>query len=231
MFLFVSLGLTAFTVTVLIDPNTLPIRHVAVSGNLQHVSPDEVRNIVRDNIAAGFLGVDVDEINAAIVKLPWIRDVSVRRVWPDTLKVIPVEQTALARWDDGGLVNMHGERFMARPDSYPDGLPLFHGPDNSESYITGVYISANRILSGEGQKIAEVILDTRRAVRLKLENEIELIMGRTNNYELLRKFCRIYNRLFSGKSDDMDRVDLRYTNGFAVHWKVGHFPHNKIQGG
>jgi len=231
IFLLVSLGLTAFTVTVLLDPQTLPIRHVVVSGNFQHISPDEIRNIVQDNIKAGFLGIDVDEINTEVIKLPWVQDVSVRRIWPDTLKVMPVEQTALARWNNGGLVNVNGERFMARAESYPGGLPLFHGPDNSESYITGIYITANRILSREGQKIVEVILDTRRAVRLKLESEIELVMGRTNNYVLLRQFSRNYNRLFSEKSGDMDRVDLRYTNGFAVHWKISHFPHNKIQGG
>jgi len=230
-FITVSLGLIAFAVVVLLDPQTLPIKHIEVTGNFKNISPDKIRKIVQGKISGGFLAVDVAEINVAVIKLPWVQDVSVRRVWPDTLNIVPVEQIALAQWDKGGLVNAKGERFMAATESYPDGLPVFDGPDNSEHYMTGVYLASSRILSHEGQKVTNVMLDKRRALRLRLDNDIELVIGRANNMELLRQFSGIYNKALSEKSGTIDRVDLRYTNGFAVHWKVTHFPQNKIKGG
>jgi len=71
----------------------------------------------------------------------------------------------------------------------------------------------------------------RNTVDWWLDNGIELVMGRTNNLKLLKQYSGIYNKVLSEKSGNMDSVDLRYTNGFSVHWKDNHLPQNKIQGG
>ncbi|NOY72566.1 MAG: hypothetical protein GXP14_09350, partial [Gammaproteobacteria bacterium] len=67
-------------------------------------------------------------------------------------------------------------------------------------------------------RIAWLEQDERHAIKLGLNRGTSLLLGRKNEMLRLKRFVDVYKKSFKEKSRGMDRVDLRYSNGFAVQW-------------
>lgn len=205
-------------------PETLPVRVVRLIGHPVHLEPEALRAIIAPRVANGFLRVDVAGVQQALEALPWVERCSVRRVWPDRIEVAVTEQTAMARWSAGGLVNPAGERFAAEASEWPRPLPELGGPDETNSLVAGQYRRFRQILEPVGLSIAGVAMDARRAWRVRLEDGIEILLGRSDQEHRLERFAHIYPKALASRAGAIARVDLRYTNGFAVAWRDGQTP-------
>lgn len=214
------LGLSAWGVTVLRDPATLPLKTVRVEGAFTHVSKQELQQAVTDAVSGGFLTVNVAAIRAAAQRLPWVRDASVRRVWPDALRVNVTEQIPVANWGGQGLVNADGEIFTPPAASFPPNLPELRGPQGSAPAVLAQYRAMDKTLAPLGLRIARLELDERRAWRATLDNGMELMLGRADAYARLLRFAQVYHGLLAAQAPRVARVDLRYSNGLAVRWKT-----------
>jgi len=53
-----------------------------------------------------------------------------------------------------------------------------------------------------------------------LDSRLELALGRTDKDRRLQRFIKVFPVLFAGKVENLMRVDLRYSNGFAAHWRA-----------
>lgn len=213
-----ALGLGAI-VSWLAEPANLPVRTVRVEGELQHVAAEALRAAVLPHAEAGFLRVDIERVRAAVEQLPWVHSAQVRRAWPDTLLVQLREQQVLARWGDGGLVNPEGGVFRPEPVLAADGLPLLRGPDGTAPMLTSQFITLQQALAPLQLNIVAVTMDERRAWKLALDNGMELMLGRNEHPARVERFVRAWPRILGPRSATVARVDLRYTNGFAVQWR------------
>jgi len=215
------LAIVGWGATRLAAPTTLPIRQIRLEGSFAHVDADRVRALVAEHVHGGFFGVDVAGVQAAVEGLAWVAHASVRRVWPDTLAIELDEQRPLARWAGGGLVNASGTVFRPASKSYPAHLPVFAGPADTASMLASRYHQVRQLLAPLGLKVVRVSLDKRRAWRLTLANHIELVLGREDSQARLRRFAEVYPKVLAPRVGNIVRVDLRYTNGFAVAWRHG----------
>ena len=202
----------------LLDPQTLPVRSLELTGRFQHIAPEAVRQAVRPYTGDGLLRLDIDAVRRAVQGLAWVRSASVRRAWPDAVAVRVTEHQAVARWAGGGLINGAGERFMPSAAD-GQGLPVFEGPAGTVGELTRRYREMQRALSPLGLSIGRVALDARRSWRLRLEGGVELVLGRDRQYERLLRFVRVYGQALAERKQRIERVDLRYTNGLAVRWQ------------
>ncbi|MBI3343453.1 MAG: cell division protein FtsQ/DivIB [Gammaproteobacteria bacterium] len=202
------------------DPATLPIRAVKVEGRFTHVTAQALQQAVADAATGGFLSVDVDAIRRAALSLPWVHSVGVRRVWPDTLRLTVTEQTAVARWGEQSLINSNGDVFTPDPSSFPPGLPELRGPAGTEDAVLSRYRAMNEILAPLKLRITRMELDERRAWRLSMDGGMELVLGREQAEERLQRFINIYPALQAAEPPGIARVDMRYSNGFALQRKV-----------
>ena len=75
-----------------------PLREVKIDGQLNHVSREQVKLIVGKHLKGNFFTLDLTKARDAFEKLPWARNVSLRRRWPDQLEVVVEEHQELARW-------------------------------------------------------------------------------------------------------------------------------------
>ena len=203
----------------LMDPQTLPLQQVKLEAPFNKVSKQQLHKVVSAQVKAGFFSVDVDAITAAVDALPWVDTVEVRRVWPDTLHVTVNEQVALARWRDQALVNVRGELFYPAAESFPAGMVELHGPDNSVANMALQFSVFNRALEQTGLNMKRVVLSQRRAWELELNDSITVVLGRGDMEMRLQRFVQFYPQLLA-KADNVKRIDMRYTNGFAVQWRV-----------
>ena len=112
-----------------------PLKAVSVEGELTHVTREQLKLIVGRHLRGNFFTLDLVQARVAFQKLPWVRNVSVRRRWPDRLEVTVEEHRELARWGDIALVNSYGELFHAASDSE---LPVFYGPGDGVREVVAV---------------------------------------------------------------------------------------------
>jgi cell division protein FtsQ len=202
------------------DPATLPIRAVKVEGRFTHVTAQALQQAVADAATGGFLSVDVDAIRRAALSLPWVHSVAVQRVWPDTLRLTVTEQIAVARWGEQGLINSDGDVFIPDPSSFPPGLPELRGPAGTEDAVLSQYRAMNQALAPLKLRITRLELDERRAWRLTMEGGMELMLGREQAEARLQRFINIYPALQAAEPPGIARVDMRYSNGFALQRKI-----------
>src|SRR3990167_5816001 len=124
-----------------------PLREVKVNGELHHVTREQLKLIVSRHLRGNFFTLDLVQTREAFQKLPWVRNVSVRRRWPDRLEVTVEEHKELARWGDIALVNSYGELFHAASDSE---LPVFYGPGDGVREVTERYAEFSALLKPAG---------------------------------------------------------------------------------
>ena len=198
-----------------------PFRQVKVAGPFHHVSAARVRNIVAPLAAKGFFATDVGAIHDALQALPWVERAAVRRVWPDQLQVTLTEQVAVARWGERDLLNPRGELFRPAPDTLPVGLPRLQGPGGSAPQVLARWRVMEAYFAPLGRKVAVLTLDRRRSWQARLDNGIRLALGKDRPVQRLSRFLRYYPRLAAGREADIEAVDLRYANGFAMRWRKG----------
>ncbi len=67
--------------------------------------------------------------------------------------------------------------------------------------------------------VVELDLTPRLAWYMRLNNGLQIVLGRDNIDTRLQRFIEAYAQLFANRVSDVDYVDLRYSNGFAVKWK------------
>ena len=201
------------------NPAVLPLEVVRIDGRFSHLERDDIVQAVSDAVRGNFFTVDVEAVRDAALQLPWVERVSVRRVWPGTLDMKVEEQQPLARWGKTSLVNRRGEVFTPPRESIPAGLPRLSGQEGSAPAVVARYREIGRRLGELGLRIERLTLDSRQAWRLWLEGGLELDLGRADLERRLNRFIRIYPRLSREAGQRMKRVDLRYTNGFAVLWE------------
>lgn len=192
-----------------------PLKRVDVKGDLRHVTYQQVNYIVTREFKGNFFTLDLAQVGKGFQKLPWVRNVSVRRQWPDTLEVTLEEHVELARWAGGGLVNTRGEVFQAASNSQ---LPEFNGLAGSEKEMTELYSQFKSVLAPLKLKPVSLNMSQRRAWQVKLDSGISLELGRDHPGARLQKFVRVFDATIARMPQAVAYVDLRYPNGFAVRF-------------
>lgn len=217
--LILALGVSiSWGVTWVRNPNNMPLRSVQVEGEFRKLNAEELQHAVAEAARGGFFTVNVDAVRRAAESLPWVASARVRRVWPDALQLHVVEQRAAARWGEAGLLNMRGQLFAPDAASIPARLPRLSGPEESRRRVMEAYITMTAVLQPLGQRVAELHLDPRRSWLLRLDSGVELRLGSVNEIARLERFVRVYPTVFAARQAELNKVDLRYSNGFAVRW-------------
>ena len=200
----------------LLDPAAFPIKKIAIEGEFRYLMPEHLERAVSQAIDAGFFRVDVAAVRERILTEPWVYDAAVQRIWPDMLRVSITEQSAVARWGKYGLLNGKADIFVPDAGNTPDGLAVLDGPLGAEEEVLNRYLAMRRELGRVGLSVATLSLSARRAWQLEIEDGATLIIGRDAVAERLVRFTRAYETVLKPRWLRIARVDLRYTNGFAI---------------
>ena len=67
---------------------------------LHYVSPGAVRSAIAGRFKGNFFTVDLDDARELFESVPWVRHATVRRIWPNVLRVQIEEQQPLALWNE-----------------------------------------------------------------------------------------------------------------------------------
>jgi len=239
LLLLVILGLAGIWLYLKVNnPATLPITKVRALGDFSFVTEEMLHAALQQKIVGkdtvvdelfekqGFFTIDVESIKKRIETIEWVKQASVQRVWPDTLVIEVLEHKPVAYWGTKGLVSETGKVFKPDNTTFPQGLPKFEMTnalttnltENNAEKCLRYYRDASEIFSAINVKVVKVEFNTRQALTLKLNNGVELNLGRRNKLYRMQKFAQVYSTLRE-RIGLIERIDMRYTNGFSVKWK------------
>lgn len=206
------------------NSDTLPILHVTVEGELINTEKQALIEAVTPYVTGSFLDVNVAGIREAGEALPWVAQIQVRRVWPDTLHLMVKEHQAIARWNANGLVNTRGEVFYPDKQKMPEGLIHLFGPDGNSELMARQLVTIQQSVNSLGLRVKSLTMDERRSWQVTFTDEMQLQLGRAASEQRLARFVRVFEGPLASYRELIEIVDMRYTNGLAVVWKNGKQP-------
>jgi len=189
-----------------------PIRHVAFAGDTGRIARADLDAFAQSVQGLHPNGASLDAVREAARRIPWVRDASVRRRFPDAIEVRFEAHEPLARWADGGLVSTRGEVFTAEHAAF---LPLFKGPGGAASRMAQAYPGLAKAIAPLAAAIVELRMSARGAWQVVLDSGLTLELGREDIVARIERFVAASPRLPAGALDGKV-ADLRYANGFAM---------------
>jgi cell division protein FtsQ len=199
-----------------------PIKTVKVYG-IHRVDRDEMKAQLLPLVSRGFFTIDVDYIRERLIQIPWVSNTAVRRTWPDQITITVREKEPVARWNAKSLLSDVGELFSPKQqESYPMDLPTFLGPDGQQILMLQYFYEINRLLMPIHARISSLELTPYSTWKVILNNGMTLQMGHKDVLTRLSHFVTVYPKIVGHRVEDVEYVDLRYSNGVAVRWKTNH---------
>lgn len=198
-----------------------PIARISVEGDLNAANRAALQERLDAFGEAGFVTANIAGMQQALEQLPWVDQARISRIWPDQLHVEVSEQQPIARWRDGEWLNSRGQVFQtARAPDNGAVLPLLTGPEGSEGKVMQQYLVLTQALRPLGQKLLRLEMRSRGSWFLTTESGLELLLGRDEIGEKMRRFASLYERELKPEAGRIARIDLRYANGLAVAWRA-----------
>lgn len=203
------------------------LSYIMITGKRYYTTNSDIYNVIQQLDALGtFITQDVNIIQNQIECLPWVQQVSVRKKWPDTLKIHIVEHIPVAFWNDSQIISVAGKIFnISFKENQDDNLsiPVLYGPEGNILKVLTYYYMFDEILKKSVKlQIKSLKMDMRNSWQLVLKDNMYVKLGRKNVIERLNYFIKIYpillHKINENNSKYIDYVDLRYTSGFAVKW-------------
>lgn len=208
-----------FSVSKMRELNEFPIHRVKVYG-VKHLDMRETRQMLLPFVNKGFFAVDVDQVKEQFLQIPWVSDVSVRRVWPDGVIVTISEKEPVARWNNNHLLGSMGEVFNPTSGTWPSDLPNLVGPEGQQVSVLEFYSRVNTLLLPLHLKIRRIELNPYLSWDLEFTNGMKMRLGYKDVLTRVSHFVKVYPKIVGERAADVDYVDLRYPNGLAVRWKT-----------
>lgn len=201
------------------ETDAAPIRYVRIEGVFEYLDKEAVKNTLRPLVATGFFSADVEAIKRAVLQMPWVARVSVKRVWPDAIDIKVYEQKAFVRWGKQSLLNERGDRFTPESVAAFGHLPVLSGPVGQEREVLEIMKGMRTALADQGMALAEFSINDRRSWKIVLTDGTEILLGRKDQLRHFQRFLSTLRIFDPEQIEVIATVDLRYPNGYAVSWK------------
>ncbi len=198
----------------------MPIDNVKIEGTFVHLSGKEVQLQLKQALTGDYFTADLEAVRTALLSLPWVQDATIRRQWPSTLQIRIIERQAVAYWSDDSLLSDTGELFRPEHIAKEMQIPMINGPEGLHHKVWELFVALHTELSGLGLDVDRLELDERRSWSMLLSNGVELQLGRNETQRRIQRFVRVFSMQNAPKLDDIQYIDLRYPNGFAMKNKT-----------
>ena len=202
---------------------TVDVGLVKLEGQLTVVESREVQEAVASVLSKpGAHGAR--EVAAAVEAIGWVRQVLVRRQWPDTLHVAVVRDTFAANWGDGAYLTTGGD-VVPGPTESGDGpdsdLPVLSGSLSDGGETMRIYNLLNAPAQAHGLRIVRLDEDGIGNWTVAFAGGLQVVLGSSALRDRFDRFLVVYRKELADSTDRVVRVDARYHTGVAVRWDSG----------
>lgn len=194
------------------------IKSYALTHKTRFTTNADIREILsREPALKGYFGQDIQEIKDRFLTLPWVRNVIVRKVYPDRLSITLSEHQPVARWNNDKVVSDQGVVFSIPGDRLDTStFPLLFGPDSEGKGVLEAWSRIKQDLKLRNLVPASIETDNRGAWSVTLDNGVSLRLGRGDWLPKIDRFVAMFPQIEVPPEMRLAYVDLRYEHGAAV---------------
>jgi len=201
--------------------NFFPLKRVIIQEPLRYGDMREVSEIIRNHHQRDLLHMDVTLLADEMQRLDWIAKASVYKRWPDAVEVKLEERVPVVRWGGRAFLDASGEPFSIPDNDKLRELATIHGPDGYEKQVLQYWHDIAPWLGARQLQLQQLSLDQRLVWHAELENGLDVILGRDQLNDRLKKLAVVNDKVIKPYHRYIEAIDLRYHDGFSVRWKAG----------
>lgn len=199
---------------------------VVVHGNQEAITASMLADKLKGKIRGTYFTVDISEIRDTLKEIPWVKDVSVKREWPNRLKIFLYLYKPVALWGDQEVLSQDGvifEENQAVAES-EGKLPHIYGPSELSAEIYQQYLDFNKVCEARGLEIVALTLSPMSGWTLVFKNpegkNVDILFkGSDTNQTMIVRLERILKAMPQIKEHfgtHPRKIDARYAKGVAV---------------
>ena len=213
----------------LLRPGRFTIERMDIHGSSAQVDAQTVERTAWLALIGNYFTADLEKIENALVRLPGVYQAAVRRHWPDTLEISITEAGAIALWyATNGSASESQDYVNLPPDSTITLQPVLRSPTADRHTVIDAFLYLVSSLSPFGLEVKSLSVNevgdwvvVLQSVTLQIPVELEIVVGKGDPVRKVDQFAAVFDSFLQDRLLDIERVDMRYDNGFAVQWRGG----------
>ncbi|MGA0090599.1 MAG: cell division protein FtsQ/DivIB [Burkholderiaceae bacterium] len=206
------------------------VQVVSLGPPIANLTKSDIRQAIEQAGQGTALTTPLHDLRDVLEDHAWVRQVSMRRVWPNRLLVWVEEHEPIAIWADGQLINSYGELFSAQADlgqvqeRLGCKMPRLLGPVGSHLRVMERAMALQEELESHKRVLTRLELTEQLSWKAVLDGALVVELGRdqlpSSPIERLQGLLMRLESLEASleTKSGMQRLalaDLRYANGFA----------------
>jgi len=213
-----SIGITVLSCMVAVTLLVLqianrPVKDLVLLSGVNQVSEGEIEQEISHLFPAGFVSLDVTEVQRALENLPLVASATVEKTWSGELLVSLEEEKPVALWNERQLLSQRGD--VLPVDVSRDGLSRLKGSDIYSRSVMEHFLLFNRWCKRHQLKLVGLSF-TPSGWQLEHESGPMIWLDGNNALSGLRQLESVLDQI---QLEKIQSIDMRYEQGFAVAWK------------
>lgn len=197
--------------------NHWQIDRVHVSGEFNAWSSSSLQKYAKGMVGQGFLSADITALRERLQTLPLIQTVTVKKQWPNHIHIHITEALPIAIWNDTQLLSNVGKVSDIPNELNTDHLIHMSGSKYQTQLAVRYFTRLQKALNAQNILIKKLQVSAIGALDVELDNGWTVMLGRKHIGTRLQRLTQLIKTL---PQQRIERVDLRYSKGAAVKFRV-----------
>lgn len=202
-----------------------PIAKVRLDADFKGLAASDVWPYIQELFGEDLLSVDLPALAERLESHPWIQQVNMRRVWPDSVVIDVTEPEPFAHWvglrGEEGFLTASG---VALEANATPAMPLtYEGDDKHVAAFLDWQEKLDTAIEPQGwmlKKLSRSDYGQWRAYVVDADGvKVELRFGEQWSLPRWKRFDAAWNAGLKDRRKEIAYVDLRYRGGMAVAWQ------------
>ena len=216
---FILLTATAFILSEIYNNKTkyFEIKKISLNKELVNSSKENIENISKKYLKGkSFFNFKIDYLILELNKVEWVRNVDIRRVYPNEVSITIEEHQPVAIWNNKRYINNFGELFEVK--IIKKNLPLLQSDEDRINEIFDYFyqFNENLRLNNLEYTINKIEENEIRSVTIFLTSGLYIKLGSKNVKNKINLFFKVYKSLKTRDLKKIRYIDMRYSNGFSL---------------
>ena len=193
------------------------IKKISLNKKLVNSSKENIENISKKYLKdKSFFNFKINYLILELNKVEWVRNVDIRRVYPNEVSITIEEHQPVAIWNNKRYINNFGELFEVK--IIKKNLPLLQSDEDRIKEIFDYFyqFNENLRLNNLEYKINKIEENEIRSVTIFLTSGLYIKLGSKNVKNKINLFFKVYKSLKTRDLKKIRYIDMRYSNGFSL---------------
>ena len=188
-----------------------PINVVEITSTSSNYDNEKINNIVLSIQGQDLLSLDLSDIKSNIRSDGWIRDVEIKKSFPDKLEIIIISQEPYAIYNSKIMMT---DGTIIEASLLPTDLPIIHDHTYDSLGSMNTMILTGNLLQKLDLDIKKIEIHNSL---IKVFTSTNILISDRDNYEVnLNRLVLSFKDLQKLFKRDIKSIDMRYSNGFAI---------------